>query len=311
MSVFFERIVCPGCEFATSSSVFHAPFSAPRMRKFMERKFKDPEAILEVLGDAEYDLRKCARCGLIYQRYVLNDEYSALLYGKWLLEGDAESELSKETLLPSEHVLYANELLAVGRFFGRPHHRLRVLDYGLGCGWWCRMATALGFEAVGTDLAPSLVMQARARGVTAIEIEQLATERFDFINTEQVLEHVTRPLEVLRQLRRSLKPRGVIKVSVPDGRGIEGRIPRMDWTAPREDKRYLMPATPLIHINTFTEESIGAMGREAGLSPARVPLHCEYSVLDATRPKALLKSLLRPLYRRASHATYVFLQADS
>src|SRR5476651_1246141 len=49
-----------------------------RMRKFLERKFKDPAAILDSLGDSEYELRKCCRCTLIYQRNVLTDEYSKL-----------------------------------------------------------------------------------------------------------------------------------------------------------------------------------------------------------------------------------------
>jgi SAM-dependent methyltransferase len=280
------------------------------MLKFLQRKFQDPAAILKFVGGGEYDLRKCGRCGLIYQGYVLNGEYSTILYDKWLLEGDAEAELSKEHLVPSDHLMYANELVAVGQFFGRPHHLVRLLDYGLGMGWWCRMGTALGFDTVGTDLATNLVTGARDRGIPAIQVSQLATERFDFINTEQVLEHVTQPLEVVRQLRKLLKSRGVIKVSVPDGRDIERRIPSMDWTAPRADKRYLMEATPLIHINTFTHDSIRAMGRAAGLSVAAVPLSGDYSVIDATDPKTLVKSLLRPIYRRAMGTTYVFLQAD-
>jgi 2-polyprenyl-3-methyl-5-hydroxy-6-metoxy-1,4-benzoquinol methylase len=310
MSPFYERKVCPGCEFGESITLFCAPFTDARMRAFLERKFKDPAAILNSLGDANYELRKCRRCTLVYQRNVLTDEYSTLLYGKWLLEGDAEPELSKVRLAPSEHALYANELFMVGRFFGRPHHLVRLLDYGLGRGWWCRMATALGFEALGTDLAPGLVADARAQGIAALDVQQLAAERFDFINTEQVLEHVTRPLDIVRQLRQLLKAGGVIKVSVPDGRGIERRIPLMDWSAPRGDRHYLMPATPLIHVNTFTQESIRAMGREAGLRVVTWPLRLEYSLIDATELKTLGKSLLRPLYRRAWRTTYVFLQTD-
>jgi 2-polyprenyl-3-methyl-5-hydroxy-6-metoxy-1,4-benzoquinol methylase len=310
MTVFIERLACPGCECGESVSLFCAPFTDARMQLFLKRKFTDPRAVAEIVGDATYELRRCARCRLVYQRNVLTDEYSQLLYGKWLLEGDAEPELSKERLAPSEHVLYANELLMVGRFFGRPHHLVRLLDYGLGRGWWCRMATALGFEAIGTDLAPALVADARARGITAIDIRELESERFDFINTEQVLEHVTRPLDVMRQLRKSLRPGGLIKVSVPNGRGIERRIPHMDWTAPRADRRYLMPATPLIHVNTFTRESIRAMGRAAGLKAPAWPLRWEYSLIDATAAKPLVKSLLRPLYRRAVQMTYVFLRSD-
>jgi SAM-dependent methyltransferase len=203
---------------------------------------------------------------------------------------------------------YANELGTIASLFGRPPHAIRVLDYGLGAGRWARVARALGFDTWGTDLSAQLLSDAAADGLRTLPIDALARERFDFINTEQVFEHLARPREVLAQLLESLGPGGIIKISVPDGRGIERRLPLMDWSAPRGSRRYLIPVTPLVHVNTFTAAVIRAMGAQFGLVPVQPSLRAEYQVLDATSAARFAKSLLRPLYRRLSRPAYVFLR---
>lgn len=310
MSVLVERTICPACESEDFSTVFKAAFDDDRIVKFVARKFRNPQRILSLLSGGYYELCKCRFCTLIFQRYVLTDEYTSRLYDDWLIDEDAESELSKEKLPPRQLAYFANEVLTIGRLLKRPHHEVKVLDFGLGRGWWCRMAQAFGFDAYGTDLATRLVEEARSKGINAIGVQDMRVLRFDFINTEQVFEHLARPLEVLRQLRETLGNAGVIKISVPEGRGIERRIPIMDWSAPRWDRRYLLAATPLIHINTFTQRSIAAMAERAGLNALAVPIRYHYSLCDTSSLRTIGRSLLRPLYRRTKGSNYVFLQAS-
>lgn len=304
-----ERRRCPACEERHSVSLVRVGYQEPRMQAFIKRKFRQPAEIARLLAGADYELRRCTHCTLIFQRLVFTPAYTERLYDDWLIHEDREEELSRERLPPRQLAYFANEVLTIGRLMNRPHHEVRVLDYGLGRGWWCRMAQAFGFETLGTDLASGLVTEARRQGINAIEVEQLPGQRFDFINTEQVFEHLARPLQVLRLLRSLLSPGGHVKISVPDGRGLERRIPLMDWTAPRWSRRYLLAATPLIHINTFTQRSIAAMAERAGLSPVPVPLRYEYSLCDTRSLGTIGRSLLRPLYRRTTGATYMFLQA--
>ncbi|MDR2877077.1 MAG: class I SAM-dependent methyltransferase [Chromatiales bacterium] len=310
MSALIERKVCPACESGKFSTLFKEKFSDKKVWKFIERKFKNPENVRDLLADGNYELCKCRSCTLIFQRNILSDEYTSQLYDNWLIDEDAESELSKEKLAPRQLAYFANEVLTIGRLMKRPHHEIKVLDYGLGRGWWCQIAQAFGFDAYGTDLATRLVAQARDKGIKAIGVTELNTQRFDFINTEQVFEHLARPLDVLRQLREILGKTGVIKISVPEGRGLEKRIPLMDWSAPRWDKRYLVAATPLIHINTFTQRSIAAMAKRAGLNALTVPIRHHYSLCDTSSLHTIGKSLVRPLYRRLIGSNYVFLQAS-
>jgi SAM-dependent methyltransferase len=279
------------------------------VRSFFDRKFAN-QSMLPLFEGINYELRKCSDCGLIYQGSILTDDYLVKLYDDWLVNDDAEVELTRDGLGPDPHkaIYYANELLMLARHLKRPPCQISILDYGAGRGWWCRMASALGFDVTGTDLSESRLSDLHLSGIRTANINSLPRETYDFVNTEQVFEHLAKPFEVLRYLHAALKPAGIIKISVPEGRGVEERLDQMGWTAPRGTRNFIMPATPLIHINTFTSEAIVAMGRRAGFSRVQIPLRLNYSVIDGRSLRELMKSVVRPVYRRISKATYVFLQ---
>jgi 2-polyprenyl-3-methyl-5-hydroxy-6-metoxy-1,4-benzoquinol methylase len=305
--VLIERDRCPGCDSAHFKPIFREPFASPRMAAFFARKFVDPQLVLSLLGDSEYELDECRHCRLIFQRRILTDEYLGKLYDEWLAQNDAERELSRVHLPLSELSQFANEIAMIGRLLRRPAHETSLLDYGMGEGWWCRVAASLGHRVTGTDLATNLVE--KAYGFNAISMQELPKHRFDFINTEQVFEHLARPLETLRHLRGSLNKGGLLKISVPNGASIPRRLSKMDWTAPRTSKPFLMEATPLIHINSFRLSSIEAMGQQAGFTPVPLSPRAHYALINVTTPKDAIKSLARPIYRWLTRHTYMILRA--
>lgn len=67
--------------------------------------------------------------------------------------------------------------------------------------------------------------------------EEIPQHQFDFINTEQVFEHIPKPLETLRYLKKALKTNGVLKISVPTANDIEQRLEIMDWKIPKRGSR--------------------------------------------------------------------------
>jgi len=92
-----------------------------------------------------------------------------------------------------------------------------------------RALTALGHAAIGLDGAASFVAMAREySGCEVLQQDFLALDlpsgRFDGIFANATLQHVPTAVlpRVLRQLRDSLKPRGVLFASNPRGRGEEG-----------------------------------------------------------------------------------------
>jgi SAM-dependent methyltransferase len=104
-----------------------------------------------------------------------------------------------------------------------------ILDLGCGPGRDLATFRALGHEAVGLDGAPRFVEMARAH--TGCEVWRqdflaldLPPARFDGIFANASLFHVPRKAlpRVLRELRATLRPRGVLFASNPRGPNTEG-----------------------------------------------------------------------------------------
>jgi len=57
------------------------------------------------------------------------------------------------------------------------------------------MAAAFGCQASGPELTRKQADHARRAGVAVLTIDELPDARFDFINTEQVFEHLVDPRE--------------------------------------------------------------------------------------------------------------------
>jgi len=106
---------------------------------------------------------------------------------------------------------------------------LTILDVGCGPGRDLKAFTALGHLAIGLEGAQRLAAMARAYSRCEVWEQNLLAlhlpvERFDGVFANAVLFHV--PSEelsrVLRTLRATLKPRGVLFSSNPRGEGQEG-----------------------------------------------------------------------------------------
>jgi SAM-dependent methyltransferase len=104
-----------------------------------------------------------------------------------------------------------------------------ILDFGCGPGRDLATFRALGHEAIGLDGAPRFVAMARAH--TGCEVWRqdflaldLPPARFDGVFANASLFHVPRTAlpRVLRELRATLRPRGVLFASNPRGPNTEG-----------------------------------------------------------------------------------------
>jgi SAM-dependent methyltransferase len=108
------------------------------------------------------------------------------------------------------------------------HPPFAIMDLGCGPGRDLETFASLGHSPVGLDGAAPFVAMARARGHEVWQQDFLAldlpAERFDGIFANATLFHVPSSAlpRVLRELRATLKPRGVLFSSNPRGNGEEG-----------------------------------------------------------------------------------------
>jgi len=104
-----------------------------------------------------------------------------------------------------------------------------ILDLGCGPGRDLKTFADLGHTAIGLDGSARFVAMARAHSGCEVWQQNLLAmdlppERFDAVFANAVLFHVPGEAlpRVLRQLRSTLKPRGVLFSSNPRGEGEEG-----------------------------------------------------------------------------------------
>jgi SAM-dependent methyltransferase len=110
----------------------------------------------------------------------------------------------------------------------------RVLDVGCGRGVLLQEFRRRGWEVQGTELSESAASYARQTLTIPVEIGDLETigfppNYFDAITLWHVLEHVADPRALLAEIRRILKPDGVLLVAVPNFGSLEARVSKDKW----------------------------------------------------------------------------------
>jgi len=205
----------------------------------------------------------CARCGLVQQTARPSDEEQAAYYAgpyrALFVRGDVIDEQGRGHPWSSDH---AQALLASAseRYAGMVAERLgleagsRVLEVGCGDG---HFAAALSRHASvkAIDADESMVAEARSRGVDAerATLSQLVSKRrdpFDAVACLHVLEHVTCPLEMLRDMKSVVGKRGKIWLEVPDVGAPYGDLDTHYWQRP--------------HIACFSAHTLWLLLRRAG-----------------------------------------------
>lgn len=132
----------------------------------------------------------------------------------------------------------------------------RWLDYGCGNGGlvrYCRQETGcqiVGFEE-GWIRKP--VEQA---GTPLLDPDEIAAEGdFEVVTMIEVIEHVPDPVATLRDVRRLLRPGGLLFMTTGNAKPFRGRLPQ--W-------RYVVPE---VHISFFEPDALALALTKAGFRP--------------------------------------------
>jgi SAM-dependent methyltransferase len=217
------------------------------------------------LAGAEYTLAACHTCEAIFQRGAPNDALLGIVYERWAedpIDGWAVSKRNRGVSFFTKH---ADQIVDILSFIGRNPYELRVFDFAFGWGHWCRLVQGFGCTVYGTELSEKRKQCAAAIGISVIPPDEIPHHSFDWINANQVFEHLTEPLETLRVVASALSPDGILTMAVPGGHAIKEKIARSDWPTVFE------PLMPLEHLNYYPPGCLEKMAKRVGLTPVRVP----------------------------------------
>lgn len=177
------------------------------------------------------------------------------------------------------------------RATGKTTQSLRLLDYGCGTGQNLLLFSELG-EAYGVDAAPEAVAYCRKRGLrNVLQLSSLENVKqlggaFDVITLLDVLEHLPDDALALQQVRRLLKPDGLVVLTVP----------MFEWLWSGEDvvsqhyRRYTLPSlTQAADAADFT------ISDRSYFNSLLLPLQAAAAITQRLHPPRQPQSLVQPL----------------
>lgn len=140
------------------------------------------------------------------------------------------------------------------------HTRKRLLDIGCGNGSYLQEAHRLGWQPFGLEPDPNAAAACRRAGWEvfpgALPQSGLPDDYFDAVTMSHVIEHLHSPIEGLREVRRILKPGGMLWIATPNVESIGHQTFRTCWR----------PLEPPRHLVLFNVRSLKDACLRAGLS---------------------------------------------
>lgn len=150
----------------------------------------------------------------------------------------------------------------------------RLLDVGCAYGWFLEAAVARRMVAVGVEPDARTAQVARSRGLEVVQGYfpdcLSASDIFDVIVFNDVLEHIPRVHAMLAACTRAMAPGGFLVLSVPTSSGTLFRLARgmarLGWKGPW--LRLWQEAFPSPHVYYFNRENLHRALRNHGFSKA-------------------------------------------
>jgi SAM-dependent methyltransferase len=118
------------------------------------------------------------------------------------------------------------------------------LDFGCGSGGLVRYARSQGVGSVGFEEG-SIANLVKSTGIPVLGSADLPGHAggFDVVTAIEVVEHLTDPMETLRQIRRLLKPGGLFFYTTGNARRYRNRLLERSYCVPEIHVGFFEPST--------------------------------------------------------------------
>lgn len=195
---------------------------------------------------------RCRVCGLVYtnprrEARAIRDTYEQVVDITYLQESRGRE------LTFGRHLRALEAIVA-------PTNNRRLLDIGCYTGVFLEIAEGRGWQTWGVEPSHWAANEARQRGLRVftgtLAEAGFSDGHFDVVTMWDVIEHLTVPLDDLREIHRVLKPWGLLCIHILDIESPIARIMGQRWP-------WLME----MHLYYFSQQTLFRMLEQGGFQP--------------------------------------------
>lgn len=214
---------------------------------------------------------KCENCGVVFANPMANSEELELYYQSYYQKDNYTAISFKETILGEISrigELHSSEIKIKVRYLKELETGVKFLDVGCGLGMGLAYAHQFGCELYATEFDKASLEFVKNNFPVQTHQGDLSSAKFpdnffDFIHISHVIEHVLDPRSYIKEMRRILKPGGIVAIGTPD---ISSRL----YTLHRwfNFLRFRVPDVidGLDHTFIFTKKCLRSLTEEEGLT---------------------------------------------
>ncbi len=199
------------------------------------------ENFTQFLPNAKVKLVKCNSCGFVF---IPQNSRENIEYNNYRNE-----EVLKSVRAANNYVRFRRHKLRI-KLIKKFKKSGKLYDIGVGWGHFANTAEKMGFDVEGIEISET--MHHYATNDLNLKIVKGSFHKipvkenfYDVITLWDVLEHLEKPLEVLKKANRMLKDDGIIVIQVPQIDSKVAKIQKEKW-----------PMLSVEHINYFSKSTI-------------------------------------------------------
>ncbi len=198
---------------------------------------------------------QCSRCGLIYENprepeAVIEEDYAQVEDPDYEREAQGRVRTFTRLLDRLEQI----------------RSRGRLADIGCYTGVFLELARQRGWETLGVEPSEWAARKAEEKGLTVVNKPlrhaALPADSFDVVTLWDVIEHLHDPLGTLREIRRVLRPGGLLALSTMNAGSLFAKALGSSW-----------PWYMRMHLYYFTRGTISEMLKAAGFDLVSTEQH--------------------------------------
>ena len=174
----------------------------------------------------------------------------------------------------------------------------RILDLGCSSGLLSEKLRARGHFVVGVDRSETEVVSSRTDSFCVADLEHGIPPEvgsgFDLVIAGDVIEHLSRPVDALRQINSVLRPGGQVLLSVPNFGHWYPRL-RVALGLFGYDRRGILDAT---HLRFFTRTSLRRLTKRAGFDTLEeTSTGLPFGVITGSSTARLVRAIDETMFR--------------